>query len=154
MTLQVQVNQEVAIDQSRSNRSISYGWKVTKVTPKGQIVVQRTRENDSAVEEKRFNPDGTKLIGAQILDARGQVVDSGFYSGDRYRLITDVQAEKDFDALRSRARAAATAITQIKPTDFHHRAYHWPTDVKQSMLQNIQEMQKALDEAKAAVEAI
>lgn len=124
-TKSLTVGQEVAVlDYSRW----MFGYLVAKVTPSGQVVVKR--ESDGY--ERRF-------------DKRGYEMGKSYH---RAVISADVMGLRTSEGRATRANAAAQAITAVK-VDKCLGTYG-----VMYMTEQLEQLQKLLDEAKAAVAAI
>jgi hypothetical protein len=131
--LQVIVGQEVVLGRSSSwNYQYSFGWKVSKVTPKGQIVVQKTF--GASVEERRFNPEGKEM--------------SGTWGYNQHNLHVDVEEIKARKATEDRCKTARKAIQDVKIDSIGTMAD------KDTLEKYVKDLEEKLAIAKAAVEAI
>jgi hypothetical protein len=128
MSTQIVVGQEVAV---QDRHSVRFDYKVTKVTPSGQVVIQRNFDG----YEMRFDKNGYQM----------NTMSSHYYKD---RLVLDVVGAKEESARKDRARLAERAILAVGERECRY------TYGKETMLKQIAEMEVRLAAAKAAVEAI
>ena len=126
---QITVGQEAVIGRTGS-RSTHYhfDYKVTKVTPSGQVVVQRGSDG----YERRF-------------DAKGREIGRGNYPDTLHFNVTEIRAIED---KKARQNAAASAILAVKVENCKG------TYSKETMEEQIAQLEALLVAAKAAVASI
>jgi hypothetical protein len=131
MPQQVIVGQEVGVQNSSGN-FISFGYKVTKVTPTGRVTIMR-----KGGIERKFDKDGYEMP-----SYKGQ---------SRYRcdtLVTDVEKARENIATNERCKTASNAIKNVRVEQ------SYATYGKDGLHGQIVQLQALLDEAKLLVEAI
>ena len=126
-TKSLTVGQEVAI---LDYNTWFFGYRVTKVTPSGQVIVKR---DGSDAYERRFDKRGYEMGGSKFRPAS---------------LSADVDTIRNSEDKLKRANKAATAIMAVK-VDRCLGTYS-----VEGMNEQLVQLQKLLDEAKAAVAAI
>lgn len=135
--MNVQIGQEVVVGRAGSWKyHYSFGYKVTRITPKGQIVVVR----------ETLNGDGSPSVREMRFNVNGDEIGSTRYT--THRLHLNVDEIKDRLAKEDRTQAACKAIYDVK-VEVSNR---WLS--KETLETYITELEEKLAEAKAAVEAI
>lgn len=127
-TKELKVGQEVAVIRpGYYGARHGFGYHVHKVTPSGQVVIMRDSDN----YVRRFDKDGREI---------GKFADG--------RLVIDVDEARAFENKQKRSNDAANAIMAVR-VDRSLGTYS-----KQGLLEQVEELQKLVDAARAAVESI
>lgn len=131
MKIEVRIGDEVVVCRLGSwDIAYEFGWKVIRVTPKGQIIVQ-TLDRQEPYNQIRFNAEGKEI-------------------GETYHprwLDVNVQGIREGQARLERSEHAATAIEAVKVQSSG-------TYSKERLQAQINDLRKLLDEAQKAVDLI
>jgi hypothetical protein len=129
--INVTIGQEVVVNSAYGANMPQFGYRVKKITPKGQIVV--VRESDGC--EIRFDKYGFEVGSASRLY--------------KSTLSTDIDHARERVRYRGAAIEAATAINNVR---MEERVLH--TYNKEMFVQAIAELESKLAAAKAAVKEL
>lgn len=128
------VGQEVVIGRMGSwDMHYNFGYRVTKVTPTGQVTVEFTMENQR-VSTLKFNNRGYEM-GTSGYSLR--------------QIYADVAGIREQVASKHRASKAAEALNDVALQEKCRSTYS-----RESMVEMLEQLQAKLDAAKAAVAAI
>lgn len=127
--------QEVAIQSGYGRGTVYFGYKIARVTPKGQVVIEIPAMGTIAARERRFDADGYEMGSS-----------AGKFNRDR--LVFDVAAARANAEREKRSALAAGLLNDIN-ADRVRSTYS-----KESMLKVVADLEAQLAAARAAVEAI
>lgn len=127
--------QEVAILSAFGDRDYSFGWTVTRVTPKSKEVVVEGKNHQGDTIERRFDQFGYEM-------ERGS-------SRYRARLESDVQGAKEAIVRKQMEIEAFKLLQHVKLPE--NIKYTWG---KSGMLREIEQLEENLRIARAVVEKI